>query len=245
MVFTRPSALHMTVAVVAIQKQSAGVIDVRNPFDGTLVGQVAQASSTEVAEAIARARTAQRTFRFSLPHERRALLDALARKIAENAEELATTVAFEVGKTITEARNEVGRAQNTLKLSGDAATFLDGEVLHCGIVAGGVDRRATITYEPVGVVAAITPFNYPLNLLCHKLGPAIAAGNAVVAKPSPKAPLAATMLGRLAIDAGFPDGLFQVFNGGAETALSLARAPIDLLSFTGWTIWACAAGGIF
>ena len=125
------------------------------------------------------------------------------------------------------------RAQNTLRLSGDAATFLDGEVLHCGIVSGGVDRHASITWQPVGVVAAVTPFNYPLNLLCHKLGPAIAAGNAVVAKPSPKAPLAAARLAELAVEAGFPEGLFQVIHGGAEAALALARAPIDLLSFTG------------
>jgi acyl-CoA reductase-like NAD-dependent aldehyde dehydrogenase len=96
-----------------------------------------------------------------------------------------------------------------------------------------VDRQAVITHAPVGVVAAITPFNYPVNLLCHKLGPAIAAGNAVVVKPSPKAPLAADHLVRLTVEAGFPADLVQVVHGGAETALALARAPIDLLSFTG------------
>jgi acyl-CoA reductase-like NAD-dependent aldehyde dehydrogenase len=85
------------------------------------------------------------------------------------------------------------------------------------------------------VVGAITPFNYPLNLLCHKLGPAIAAGNAVVAKPSPKAPLAAARLAELAIKAGFPQHLFQIVQGGADVALALARAPINLLSFTGGT----------
>lgn len=168
-----------------------------------------------------------------MPFERRTLLDALAARIAANAEELAQIISAEVGKTIREARNEVRRAQNTLRLSGDAATFLDGEVLHCGIVSGGVDRRASITWEPVGVIGAVTPFNYPLNLLCHKLGPAIAAGNAVVAKPSPKAPLAAARLAELAVEAGFPEALFQVVHGGAETAVALARAPIDLLSFTG------------
>lgn len=120
-----------------------------------------------------------------------------------------------------------------MRLSGDAATFLDGEVLHCGIVAGGKDRQAVVTYVPTGVVAAITPLNYPLNLLCHKLGPAIAAGNAVVAKPSPKAPLAADNLVRLTREAGFPPDLVQIVHGGAEPALALARGRIDLLSFTG------------
>ncbi|MDN2582660.1 aldehyde dehydrogenase family protein [Aquibium sp. ELW1220] len=223
----------MTLTAPEISPAASLTVRVCSPFDGSPVGEVAGSTSAEIAQAVASARRAQAAFRRSTPFERRTLLDALAARIADHAEELAQTICREVGKTIGEARNEVRRAQNTLRLSGDAATFLDGEVLHCGIVSGGVDRRATITFEPTGVVAAITPFNYPLNLLCHKLGPAIAAGNAVVAKPSPKAPLAAVRLAELAIDAGFPDGLFQVVHGGAEAALSLARAPIDLLSFTG------------
>lgn len=223
----------MTLSAASLHLDTVAPIEVRNPFDGSLVGEVAPESAAEIAQAVARAARAQRELGRSTPHVRRALLDALAEKIAENAEELARLIAREVGKTIAEARNEVRRAQNTLRLSGDAATFLDGEVLHCGIVAGGVDRRAVVTFEPVGVVGAVTPFNYPLNLLCHKLGPAIAAGNAVVAKPSPKAPLAAARLAELALEAGFPDHLFQVVHGGAETALALARAPINLLSVTG------------
>lgn len=220
----------------AAQRQitaTPGAIAVRSPYDGTPVGEVGISSAEEIGRAVARAAAAQREFRLSTPFQRRMLLDALAGRLAADAGELALTISAEVGKTIREARNEVRRAQNTLRLSGDAATFLDGEVLHCGIVSGGVDRRASITWEPVGVVGAVTPFNYPLNLLCHKLGPAIAAGNAVVAKPSPKAPLAAARLAELAVEAGFPDGLFQVVHGGAEAALALARAPIDLLSFTG------------
>jgi len=206
---------------------------VRNPFDGALVGEVAQATPEAVFATVQRARAAAAGFRASTPAQRRALLEALAALIARDAEPLAQVICAEVGKTITEARNEVRRAQNTLRLAGDAATFLDGEVLHCAIVAGGADRQAVVTLKPVGVVAAITPFNYPLNLLCHKLGPAIGAGNAVVVKPSPKAPLAADHLVRLCAEAGFPPGLVQVLHGGAEPALALARAPIDLLSFTG------------
>jgi acyl-CoA reductase-like NAD-dependent aldehyde dehydrogenase len=208
-------------------------ISVRNPFSGTIVGEVGTSSQSEIAAAVARAKIAQHGFRRSTPAVRRALLDRLAAEIAADADNLAGIISSEMGKTIREARNEVRRAQNTLKLSGDAATFLDGEALHCAIVEGGADRLATITYEPVGVVAAITPFNYPLNLLCHKLGPAIAAGNAVVAKPSPKAPLAAARLCELAERAGWPQHIFQIVHGGAEAALALARAPINLLSFTG------------
>ncbi|WP_200940297.1 aldehyde dehydrogenase family protein [Devosia sp. Root436] len=216
-----------------VKKSDGDRIDVTSPYDGRMVGQVAQAGPGAIADAVFSAHAAQAEFAFSTPAQRRDLLDALAAAIAGEAETLARLICAEVGKTIAEARNEVRRAQNTLKLSGDAATFLDGEVLHCGIVAGGANRQAVITYEPAGVVGAITPFNYPLNLLCHKLGPAIAAGNGVVAKPSPKAPLAAQRLAELAIQAGFPVGLFQVVHGGAAEAVALARAPVDILSFTG------------
>ena len=223
--------MNTTSATPAVRR----ALDLRvlNPFSGALVGSVAQATPDEVLTTVARARIAAAEFRTSTPAQRRAILDSLASLIARDAETLAQTICAEMGKTITEARAEVRRAQNTLRLSGDAATFLDGEVLHCAIVSGGADRQAVVTLRPVGVVAAITPFNYPLNLLCHKLGPAIGAGNAVVVKPSPKAPLAADHLVRLCDEAGFPRDLVQILHGGAEPALDLARAPIDLLSVTG------------
>jgi acyl-CoA reductase-like NAD-dependent aldehyde dehydrogenase len=204
-----------------------------NPFDGEPVGEVEVSSRGDIAAAVQRAVAAVREFRHSTPAERRALLNSLADMVQDDQENLADLICGEMGKTIREARNEARRAVNTLRLSGDAATFLDGEVLHCAIAPGGADRQATVTYVPVGVVGAITPFNYPLNLLCHKLGPAIAAGNSVVAKPSPKAPLAAARLCELADNAGFPSGLFQIVQGGAEQAIALAQSPIDLLSFTG------------
>ncbi|MDP1667793.1 aldehyde dehydrogenase family protein [Phaeovulum sp.] len=222
----------MTLAASARAPRAARLV-VANPFNGAVLSELAEASEAEVLATVTRARAAAAAFRGSTPYERRALLNRLAELVERDAEMLAQTISAEVGKTITEARGEARRAQNTLRLSGDAATFLDGEVLHCGIVSGGKDRQAVVTYVPTGVVAAITPFNYPVNLLCHKLGPAIAAGNAVVVKPSPKAPLAADHLVRLTREAGFPADLVQILHGGAEPALALARAPIDLLSFTG------------
>ncbi len=223
----------MTAIAMNSKSEMTASITICNPFDGESVGEVEEASSTDIAAAVRRATDAALAFRHSTPAERRALLDALADEVRNDQENLARLTCAEVGKTICEARHEARRAVNTLRLSGDAATFLDGEVLHCAIAPGGADRQAAVTYVPVGVVGAITPFNYPLNLLCHKLGPAIAAGNAVVAKPSPKAPLAAARLCELAIRAGFPSGLFQVVHGGAEQAIALAQSPIDLLSFTG------------
>ncbi|WP_372841764.1 aldehyde dehydrogenase family protein [Phaeovulum sp.] len=223
----------MTLAIPAARRARAARFAVTNPFSGAMLAELPEADEAEVLAVVARARSSAAAFRNSTPHERRALLNRLADLIERDAEVLAQIICAEVGKTITEARGEARRAQNTLRLSGDAATFLDGEVLHCAVVAGGKDRQAVVSYVPTGVVAAITPFNYPLNLLCHKLGPAIAAGNAVVAKPSPKAPLAADYLIKLAEEAGFPTDLVQIVHGGAMPAMSLARAPIDLLSFTG------------
>jgi acyl-CoA reductase-like NAD-dependent aldehyde dehydrogenase len=223
----------MTLSAPLATGTSAARIIVRNPFDGSEVGTIAAASRAEIGEAVTRAASAADAFRFSTPHERRSLLNAIAARVGAEAERLAQTISAEMGKTITEARNEVRRAQNTLRLSGDAATFLDGEVMHCGIVEGGVDRHAVVTLVPTGVVGAITPFNYPVNLLCHKLGPAIAAGNAIVVKPSPKAPLAAQIFVDLCQEAGAPRDLIQIVHGGAEAAIALAEAPIDLLSFTG------------
>lgn len=209
------------------------LINVLNPFSGLLVGNVVADNERSVETAISSAHRAWREFRFSKPFERKELLFSLAERIAANAGPLAELISAEVGKTITEARNEVRRCQNTLRLSGEAGLVLHGEVLSCAVVPGTADKRATITFEPAGVVAAITPFNYPLNLLCHKLGPAIAAGNAVIAKPSPKAPLAADWLCKLAQEAGFPAGLFSVVHGYADTATALAKGKIDILSFTG------------
>ncbi|MBT6457303.1 MAG: aldehyde dehydrogenase family protein [Gammaproteobacteria bacterium] len=218
---------------IPIHKTTEATFDVYNPFNGEVIDKVTETDPTELLPVIKKAKCAAESFRFSMPYERRALLNKLADVISENATVLAKTVCKEVGKTIAEATNEIRRAQNTLRLSGDAATFLEGEVLHCGIVSRGVNRQAVITHVPVGVVAAITPFNYPVNLLCHKLGPALAAGNAIIIKPSPKAPLAAQILVDLCKQAGFPDNLVQMVHGGAKTAQALACSPIDLLSFTG------------
>lgn len=222
----------MTLAA-PMRSHAAPELSVRNPFSGALVGQLCETTPEQIVAAVHRARRAAAGFRSSTPFQRRSLLNRLADLIARDAESMAQTICAEMGKTISEARGEIRRAQNTLRLSGDAATFLDGEVLHCAVVSGGVDRQAVVSYVPTGVVGAITPFNYPVNLLCHKLGPAIAAGNAVVAKPSPRAPLAADHLVRLTLEAGFPPDLVQIVHGGAESALALVRAPIDLLSFTG------------
>lgn len=219
--------------LTSARRLSPSPFEIRNPFSKALIGTLPETPAAEIHATVLRARAASDEFRSSTPHQRRVLLERLADLVAREREAFAQMICAEMGKTITEARNEARRAVNTLRLSAEAVAFLDGEVLNCAVLEGGVNRQAVITYVPTGTVAAITPFNYPLNLLCHKLGPAIAAGNAVVVKPSPKAPLAAQMLVDLTAEAGFPPALVQIVHGGAEAATALAHAPIDLLSFTG------------
>ena len=174
--------------------KKSSLIPISNPWNDLLVGHVTSASPEQINQVVQRGRLAAGRFRESTPFDRRQLLFAIAQAIEDNAEIFSQIICVEVGKTIKEARREVARAQNTLRLSAEAAGQLDEEVLHCTVAEHGAPRWATVTYQPVGVVAAITPFNYPLNLLCHKLGPAIAAGNAIVIKPSPKSPMAAAHL---------------------------------------------------
>lgn len=197
------------------------LLQVHNPYAGTLLGSVVAASATEVAAAVAVARRAWREFRFSAPAERQNLLVALADQVAQQAEPLAQLISAEVGKTWTEARHEVQTAQQLLRQYGEAALSHQREL------------RLGLRYAPVGVVAVVTPFYAPLQTLCRQLGAAIAAGNTVVAKPSPKAPLAAARLGQLAASAGWPAGLFSVLQGEADVAAMLVICHIDILSFTG------------
>ena len=125
----------------SFRSSSRPVVDVLNPFSGASVGKVEVADEVAVADALRAARKAWRSFRFSTPAERKGLLHRLAELLAEDAEEMAQIICAEVGKTITEARNEVRRAQNTLRLSGDAITVLHGEVLPTAIVAGAPSKR--------------------------------------------------------------------------------------------------------
>lgn len=206
---------------------------VMNPWTGERIDELASTTPDAVSQAAGRARKAAQGFRDSTPFDRRALLFGIAKAVEREADRLALLICAEVGKTIKEARREVARAQNTLHLSAEAAGQLDGEILHCSVAEKGPARLAAITYQPMGVVAAITPFNYPLNLLCHKIGPALAAGNAVVVKPSPKAPLAAMRLIQLIEELSPVRHLVQIVQGDSAVAINLVKAPINLISFTG------------
>jgi lactaldehyde dehydrogenase len=214
--------------------------DVVHPYDGEVVGSVPVASADQVRAAIDAAETAQAASDLSA-YERYELLYDTADRLEARAEEVARAITSEQGKPIGEARTEVDRAVQTLELSGEQAKRMFGEYVPMDAQKGFARDHCFTQREPLGVVAAITPFNFPLNLMVHKVGPALAAGNAVVGKPATNTPLSSILLFQClqgAVDAvGGPDGLVNVVTGSGSTIgdVMLEHGAVEAISFTGST----------
>ncbi len=210
-------------------------IDVRDPFDNSLIDTVPAADADDVEIAMAAADAARATARSLSTFERSQILLATADIVAENLEEFAETIAREGSKTISEARGEARRTVNTLTISGEEAKRLLGETIPFDSFPGGEQRRGHFERVPIGVVVAITPFNDPLNLVAHKLGPAIAGGNAVILKPATVTPLSALKLCEAFMEAGLPPGILQCLTGhGAVLGDALVSDKrVRMVSFTG------------
>lgn len=208
--------------------------DVRSPFDGSVVGSVRLTTVDELPKIIERAKSGAAQAEAMPRYKRAELLMQTAVMVEEQASEFAKTIALEAGKAIKQARKEVARCINTLRLSAEEAKRHVGEMIPFDAYAGAADRTGYFTHEPLGVILAITPFNDPLNLVAHKLGPALAAGNAVILKPSLQAPLSAQRLVECLWRAGVPHEALQIVHGGTEVAGPLVREKsIRMVSFTG------------
>jgi len=210
-------------------------MSVHNPYDNSPLCDVACAEPSHVALAIAGAKCGLDRSR-KLPTRLRAdLLRQVAETVAQQREEFARCITSESGKPITAARKEVDRCVNTLTLSAEEATRIIGETINFDSFAEGESRSGYFFYEPIGIIVAITPFNDPLNLVAHKLGPAIAAGNAIILKPSEQAPLSALKLVDTFVQCGLPDGIISVLTGyGSEFGEQLVSSPeVAMVSFTG------------
>ncbi len=206
---------------------------VTHKFTGEPLAEVAEASAELLGEAVKAAQAA-----LSRPlsvHQRYQILERTAELLGEHSEDLALTMAREAGKPLKDARTEVARGQQTLRYSALAARTLHGEEIPVRGNPGSENRVALTFRKPYGVVLAITPFNFPLNLVLHKVGPAIAGGNAVVLKPAPATPLTALKLARIMADAGLPEGWLNVVTGASpEIGAQLVANPgVRLISFTG------------
>jgi acyl-CoA reductase-like NAD-dependent aldehyde dehydrogenase len=208
-------------------------IDVRAPYSGDVVGRVAEGGADETRRAVD---AAERAMREPLPaHERAAILDRVAAVLAERREEVARTICAEAGKPMKAARVEAERAQTTYAMAAVEARRLAGDVVPMDASAGGTGKLAFTLRLPVGVVGAISPFNFPSMLVAPKIAPALAAGCAVVLKPAPQTPLSALLLAELEQDAGLPAGWLNVVCGPeAEIGdVLLSDERVKLITFTG------------
>jgi acyl-CoA reductase-like NAD-dependent aldehyde dehydrogenase len=208
--------------------------EVRSPYDGTTVGRVAQGDAALVDRAAGAAHAAFEAGGF-LQHQRAAVLDRAAELAGERIDELALTIAAEAGKPLKTAQVEAARCVDTLTFSAVEARKLTGGTVPMEASTGGVGKLGVMLRVPYGVVGAISPFNFPLNLVAHKLGPAIAAGNAVVLKPAGQTPISALKLAEILVEAGLPDGWLSVIPGpGSEVGSAIVEHGLTrALTFTG------------
>ncbi len=218
-------------------RTAAAEEEVRNPFDGEVVGTVPVASAADARAAIDAAVDGAAAMRRLSAWERNEILRRAAQIVEDSLGELARTIALEVGKPLAEAHGEASRIPDLLRLSGTEGARLHGETVPVDASANGAGKLAFTLRQPCGVVVAITPFNYPAMLVVHKIGPALAAGNAVVLKPARQTPLTALFLTRSLLEAGLPENAIQCLTGpGAELGRLLCADPrVRKISFTGST----------
>ena len=213
----------------------ASTSELRDKYDGSVVAEVHEADRDQVERAVAAVAEAQATIDF--PHYRRYEVLTRAAALLRERDDLVGAIIDDTGFTVADAEREVGRAVQTLTISGEEAKRIHGEMVPLHGAPGADGRLAFTVRHPVGVVAAITPFNSPLNTVAHKVAPALAAGNGVVLKPAAYTPLSAGILAEVLIEAGLPPELLAVLNGGGSTVGEwLLQSPVPAFyAFTGST----------
>lgn len=207
-------------------------LEVRSPYTGEVVARLPAAGASDVETAV---RVATEHLLPPPASERALVLERAATLMRERSERFARTMAVEAGKPLVQARIEVERGVDTLVFSAVEARRLAGDVIPMESSGSGLGKIAFTIREPIGVVAAISPFNFPLNLAAHKVAPAIAAGCPVILKPAEKTPLTGLLLAEVLLDAGLPPGFMQViFGDGAAIGGALVEHPdVPMISFTG------------
>ncbi|MBI3185000.1 MAG: aldehyde dehydrogenase family protein [Myxococcales bacterium] len=225
--------MRMFVAGSWVEKKTA--IPVVSPFDGKAIGEVPRGGPEDVERAVASAVSGAKAMAAVPAFDRHRMLTRAAQLMAARAEELSRTISQEEGKVLAEGRLEVSRAVETITASAEEAKRIHGETIPVDAAPGGAGKLSFTLRVPCGVVAAVTPFNFPLNLVCHKVGPALAAGNSVVLKPATDTPLSALKLVEILLEAGVPPlAIHCVTGSGADAGEPLVSDPrIRKVSFTG------------
>ena len=229
---SRPAAAR---ALIGGRWRDAGrVVEIRDPYRGAVVGTAPVSSLADTEAAVAAAIEARAAAAAMPPYERAALLRRVAALIERDAAALAELMTRETGKAIKDSEAEIRRSLETMLLAAEEAIRIEGRHIPLDGSPMGAGKLAVLMRFPVGVVAAITPFNAPFNLAAHKIAPSIAAGNSMVLKPPPQAPLIVHRLVELVVEAGLPPGMLNVVYGGAEIGAALVADPrVDFISFTG------------
>jgi acyl-CoA reductase-like NAD-dependent aldehyde dehydrogenase len=210
-------------------------LEVIDKFTGEIIRTLPIAEAAAVDAAVGRAQRAFSAWAATPAHRRSAILLGAAERIRARSEEFTTLIAREAGKAWKYAAGEVARSVETFTFAGEEAKRIHGETVPMDASAFGEGRVGFYVRAPLGVVSAITPFNFPLNLVAHKVGPALAAGNTLVLKPAEETPLTAILMAECFRDAGLPDGVMELVHGPGEvTGDALVRHPGPAkVSFTG------------
>src|SRR3989441_1298922 len=207
---------------------------IRNPHNGEVLAEVCLAGEAEADEAMRAAVSAFAVSRKLPAQARSAALQKIAAEITARKEDFARCLSSESGKPITDARREIGRAITTFTVAAEEAKRMTGEIVPLDITPGTDNHFGLYRRVPIGPMLGITPFNFPLNLVAHKVAPALAVGNPIVLKPAPQTPLTSLMLGEVILQAGLPAGMVSILpctNAVAERMVTDER--FKLLSFTG------------
>lgn len=208
--------------------------EARDPYRGGVVSRAPSATAEEVSRAVASAKAAAPRVAAMPAYERAAILRRVGELVVARADEIGEVMARETGKALVDAAGEVKRSMDTLSLSAEEAIRVEGQHVPLDGSAMGHGKMAFLMRFPVGVVAAITPFNAPFNLACHKLAPAFAAGNASVIKPPQQCPMVVHRLVELFYEAGMPRDFIQLVHGGPDAGRALVEDPrVDMITFTG------------
>jgi acyl-CoA reductase-like NAD-dependent aldehyde dehydrogenase len=210
-------------------------LEVKNKYDGSTVGILPTASREDLDQAIDAAQSAEDLMAEMPAYKRAEILLKTAALLRERSDDLAKTIAAEAGKALKFARAEVDRAVSTFTIASEEAKRLHGETIPLDAVPAGEGYFGFWTRRPVGVIGAISPFNFPLNLVAHKVAPAIASGNTIVLKPASTTPLTAVKLCQILVEAGLPAGAINlvVGSGGTVGEWLVTDARVDKITFTG------------
>ncbi|KOO51550.1 aldehyde dehydrogenase family protein [Viridibacillus arvi] len=216
-------------------KKSVQYADLTSPHTKEIIAKVPQATRLEVEEAINIAYEATAEMAKLTAYERAEILEDITRLFIENREEAAEIISIEAAKPLKFAFGEIDRTIETYKFAAEEAKRLTGEMIPMDAAKNGANRLGYTIEQPIGVVGAITPFNFPQNLVAHKVGPAIAAGNTIVLKPASQTPLSALFLAKLIDQTALPKGAFNVVTGGGKTVgdALVESDKVSMITFTG------------